>query len=230
MKNLRGFFSWIKEFHAKGAHPLALWSNYPDKKASTMKTVKLSLILLTVAILSACAGSETAAPTPTPVDVSALQTAAVETIVAGITRTAAAQPTATGTPTLLPPTPTETVTPTAALSATQQLCDNSVFISDASVPDGTRMTAGQAFVKTWKVKNTGTCAWKTNYTLIHAYGEKLGGLTSALAAEVLPNSEVEISVNLKAPDKPGNYSGYWRLANNNGVPFGQVLTVIISIP
>lgn len=195
-----------------------------------MKTAKLLPILLAVVILTACGGGETPAATPTAVDINALQTAAVETIVANITQTAAAQPTATEPPSPVPATATETITPTAAVSATPQLCDNSVFVSDASVPDGTVMTAGQAFVKSWKVKNTGTCAWTTSYTLIHAYGEKLGGLTTALSVETLPNSEVEISINLKAPDKPGNYGSYWRLANNNGTPFGQVLTVIIVVP
>jgi hypothetical protein len=198
-----------------------------------MKTANLISVLLTVILLTACASSGTATSTPTAIDINALQTAAVETIVANITETAAAQPTQeppTETITPAPEKPTETVTPTLAVSSTAQLCDNSAFVSDASVPDGTQMTAGQAFVKSWKVKNTGTCSWKTGYQIIYAYGEKMGGLATTLTAEVLPGTDVEISVNLKAPDKGGNYSGYWRLANNNGVPFGQVLTVIISVP
>lgn len=195
-----------------------------------MKKANLVLAILALLILTACSGGGVSAPTATAVDIKALQTAAVETVVAGITQTAAAMPTATPTITPIPVTPTEKVTLTPALSATPQLCDNSAFVSDASVPDGTQMTAGQAFVKSWKVKNIGTCTWKTTYTLIFAYGEKLGGLTTALPVEVLPNTEVEISVNLKAPDKSGNYSGYWRMANNNGTPFGQVLTVIIAVP
>lgn len=194
-----------------------------------MKTAKLILTLITVLILTACASGGTPAPTATAVDINAVQTTVVETIVAKVTQTAAAQPSATATLTPAPKTPTVTVTPTAAASGTAALCDNSAFVSDASVPDGTQMTAGQAFVKTWRVKNTGTCSWKTTYRLIYAYGEKLGGLTTALTAEVLPNSEVEISINLQAPTKAGNYGGYWRLANNNGTPFGQVLTVIITV-
>jgi hypothetical protein len=199
-----------------------------------MKTAKLISALLTVALLSACAAanSGTAAATPTPVNISALQTSAVQTVVANLTQTAAAQPTQAPTETLtpIPLAQPATVTPTLTASATTSLCDDAIFINDASVPDGTQMTAGQAFVKTWKVKNIGTCSWKVGYQLIYAYGEKMGGLPTALTAEVLPGSEVEISINLKAPAKTGNYGGYWRLANNNGLSFGQRLSVVIVVP
>lgn len=198
-----------------------------------MKISNLFFAFLAAMLLVACGfAGGTPVATATLVDVNALQTVVVQTIIANITQTAAAQPTLipTETPTPIPAKPTETATPTLAVSSTAQLCDNSAFVSDASVLDGTQMTAGQAFVKTWKVKNTGTCSWSTGYQLIHAYGETLGGLPSALSAEVLPGSEVEISVNLKAPVKTGNYSSYWRLANNNGVPFGMILTVMISVP
>jgi len=197
-----------------------------------MKTIKFSIVLLILILLSACGSNESAVPTATPIDISALQTAAVQTIVANITQTAAAQPTLAPTETLTPvPEATQTETPTPVLTATPALCDNLVYINDASVTDGTQMTAGQSFVKSWKVKNTGVCSWKTTYKIVYGYGnDKMSGLTTALTAEVLPGSEVEISINLKAPDKPGNYSGYWRLANNNGVPFGPFLSVIIVVP
>ena len=198
-----------------------------------MKISNLFFALLAAMLLVACGfAGGTPVATATQVDVNALQTVVVQTIIANITQTAAAQPililTETSTP--IPVKPTETATPTPAVSSTAQLCDNSAFVSDASVPDGTQMAAGQDFVKTWKVKNTGTCSWNTGYQLIHAYGETMGGLPTALSAEVLPGSEVEISVNLKAPVKPGNYSSYWRLASNNGVPFGMIVTVMISVP
>lgn len=191
--------------------------------------------LLSLALLTACsigAGSE---PTATPIDVGAIQTAAVETVVAGVTQTAAAftaTPAPTETPTSTPSldiTETPTSTPTQAGTPTEVICDNLVFISDATVPDGMVIAAGQEFVKTWKVKNTGSCSWTTGYSIIFAYGEKLGGQTTALIAEVLSNTEAEISITLKAPLIPGNYGSYWRLANNNGSAFGTVLTVVITV-
>ena len=194
-----------------------------------MKTAHLASTFLIVILLASCSGLN-ASPTPTPVDVNALQTAAVQTVVANITQTAAVQPQATEPPPTetSAPVPTETPAPTA--SPTPGTCDNSAFINDASVPDGTVMTAGQDFIKTWKVKNTGTCTWTTGYRLIFSYGEKMGGLTTALTAEVAPNTDSEIAVKLKAPLKSGTYSGYWRLANNNGYAFGEIFTVVITVP
>lgn len=193
-----------------------------------MKTAHLVSTLLILVLLASCSSGSTS-PTPTPVDVNALQTAAVQTVVADITQTAAAQPTETVLPTETP-VPVSTETPTPAVTSTPLTCDNSAFINDASVPDGTVMTAGQEFIKTWKVKNTGTCTWTTGYRIIYSYGEKMGGLPTTLTAEIAPNAASEIAVKLKAPLKSGTYSGYWRLANNNGYAFGEIFTVVITVP
>lgn len=194
-----------------------------------MKTAHLASIPLIVVLLVSCSGGS-AEPTATPIDVNALQTAAVQTVIAQVTQTAVSQPTATElSPTeTLAPVATETATP--AVVATQQTCDNSAFINDSSVPDGMAMAAGADFVKTWKVKNTGTCTWTTGYSIVFSYGEKMGGAATPLTAEVAPNSTAEISVNLKAPLKSGTYSGYWRLSNNNGYAFGEIFTVVIAVP
>lgn len=195
-----------------------------------MKTKTFIFSLLILALLTACSIGGSTEPTPTPVDIGAVQTAAVETVVAPITQTAAAftpPPAATETPAL---TPEPSQSPTPNGTATQIICNDMKFVSDSSVPDGTQMTPGQEFVKTWKVKNTGTCTWTTAYNIIYGYDEKMGGQTTALTSEVAPNQEAEISITLKAPTKAGTYSGYWRLASNNGVPFGVFLSVVITVP
>ena len=67
--------------------------------------------------------------------------------------------TETPTTTTIATTPTPYLTPTKySASATQSKCDNSVYLSDVTIPDGTTVTAGATFTKTWKIKNTGTCA------------------------------------------------------------------------
>jgi len=191
-----------------------------------MKTAHIFSVLVILAFLTSCAG-EAPGPTPTPVDIQALQTAAVQTVIANLTQTAVSQPTLTPTETLTP-LPTETATPEA--TATPVECNNSAYISDMSVTDGTVMAPGQEFIKTWKVKNTGTCSWITGYRINYAYGEKMGGLSTPLAAEVAPGAVAEISIQLKAPLKSGNYFANWKLANNNGVFFGEGLTVAITVP
>jgi hypothetical protein len=198
-----------------------------------MKTVHYACVLFILLALSACAGASSTSATATPVDIGALQTAAVQTVVADITQTAAAQPSPTPTEANTPaPAPTQapTATVTAAVSPTAPLCDDAAFVSDASVPDGSQITAGTAFIKTWKVKNTGTCAWGTAYQIRWSHGEKMSGASTALSAAVQPGETVEVSINLKAPAKAGTYGGYWRLFNNNGYAFGMYYSVIIVVP
>jgi hypothetical protein len=197
-----------------------------------MKKTLVAIALLIAVLLAACAGANPE-PTATPIDVNALQTKTVQTVIARVTETAAAIPTET--PTVVPPTetpvplPTETSTP--AGTPTLSTCDDAIWIADVSYPDGTPVTAGQEFIKTWRVKNTGSCTWTAGYQIMWAYGDnRMGGQATALTGETLPNTEAEISLNLRAPTKPGTYNGYWILRNNNGYTFGQRLSVTIVVP
>jgi hypothetical protein len=197
-----------------------------------MKKTLLTLALILSLLPAACAPASTE-PTATPVDINALQTAAVKTVVANVTLTADALPSATPSPSAPPtetPVPAPSETPTPAGTPTLTTCDDALWIADISIPDGTQLTAGQDFVKTWKVKNTGSCTWKPGYQIILAYGDRMNGQSTALTSEVPANTEVELSVNLRAPDKAGTYNGYWTLRNNNGYNFGQRLSVIITVP
>lgn len=194
------------------------------------KNITLTTLLLLTFLLVACNANQTAEPTP--VDVEAIQTQAVQTVIAAVTKTAAAIPTETPLPPTetLVPTETLTLTPEITATATVNICNNSVFISDVSVPDGAQITAGQKFVKTWKVRNTGSCTWVNTYTIRYGYGDRMSGRDTYLTAEVLPDQEAEISIELTAPNTPGTYRGYWVLFDNNAFSFGQYLSVIITVP
>ena len=48
-----------------------------------------------------------------------------------------------------------------------------------------------------------------------------GPANQALAGNVNPGQEVDISVNLKAPSSNGSYKGWWGLRNASGVMFAQ---------
>jgi len=209
-----------------------------------MKLKILSLTIMAALVLSACGASTPPAPTP---DVQLAYTSAAQTVVAEFTLTAAAftptpEPLPSETPTLEPPTPTEgvvlpvvtdasgvavTVTPTKAL------CDDMSFdlaTVDVNIPDGTTMTPGQEFVKTWKVKNIGSCVWGAGYGLMYAkYTYQMSGVPQPLAGVVEIGQEVEVSVSFKAPDKAGEYLSAWQMANAQGIPFGKVVYVKILV-
>ncbi len=191
----------------------------------------ITLLFTLMILLSSCNGNTTVNPTSTPVDISAIQTSAVGTAFSNVTQTAVVLMTVESTPTLtpIPATMTTTITPTLSVSATPTLCDDYAFVGDTSVKDGTIMTVGQSFVKTWRILNTGSCTWGSSYKVIYGYGEKMSGVPNALASAVNPGQEVEVSVNMKAPLKSGDYMGFWRLQNSNGVPFGKFLFVSITV-
>lgn len=115
--------------------------------------------------------------------------------------------------------------PAAALpssaAAAQTCTDRAQFIADVTVPDGTRFDPGAAFTKTWRLRNIGTCTWTTAYTMVFITGEPMGSTNSVpMPSSVAPGQNVDVSVNLTAPNVAGNYTGYWRFKNANGKIFG----------
>jgi polar amino acid transport system substrate-binding protein len=113
------------------------------------------------------------------------------------------------------------------------------FVADVTYDDKDmtappEVTANQPFVKTWRVQNSGTCAWDTSYRLVYAYGNsdyaQMGGQPTNVPQAVAPGQTVDISVNLIAPPFPGVYQGVWQMEDGRGAPFGQKLYVGISVP
>ncbi len=195
--------------------------------------MKKTLTFFALALLiTACAPATPVEPTP---DVNIIRTSAASTVVAEFTLTAAffsptpAPPTVTNTP-----APTETpavlptIDPTIAALTPDALCDDydwDIATIDVTIPDGTPMSPGQEFVKTWKIKNTGVCTWDTSYKAIFAYSnppnERMNAQPVPLAALVAPGQEAEVSVQFTAPSTPGEYTLYWQMVNAKGIPFGQ---------
>lgn len=205
--------------------------------------MKRTLAFLTAAILlTACAPATPVEPTP---DVNVIRTSAASTVVAEFTLTAAfftptPQPLPTETPTqqFLPATETPaaifTLDPTQAALTPDALCDDYSFdltTLDVTIPDGTPMTPGQEFTKTWKIKNTGICTWDTNYKAIFSYSappnERMNAQPIPLTALVAPGQEVDVSVQFKAPSTAGEYTGYWQMVNAKGIPFGTKDFILI---
>jgi len=192
--------------------------------------------MLIMALSAACGSSNTPAPEPTP-DVAAVRTSAASTVVAQFTLTAAAF---TPTPALPTDTPvpqatsTVTVAPLAqvtnAQGTSEALCDSLDFVADVNIPDGTTMSPGQDFVKTWKVRNSGSCPWGAGYELVYAdYSDEMDGQFQALTEVVQPGQEVEVSVQFKAPDAVGEYLSAWQMENPANITFPKIIFVKIVV-
>ncbi len=199
-----------------------------------MKTTLLITTLLVALLLTACGGAPVA---PTP-DVAFVQTSAANTVIANFTATAKAAVTntplaaitapATALETQTPATPSTAPAFTATLlpggvTATAGLCDHYTWdpaTVDVNVPDGTQMTPGQQFVKTWRIKNDGICTWGAGYKVVYAgYTDPMSGVPQPINGVVGPGQEIEISVQFKAPTKAGEYVSAWTMQNAAGIKF-----------
>jgi hypothetical protein len=114
-------------------------------------------------------------------------------------------------------------------TASSSACDQSVYLSDVTIPDNTVVAAGQTFTKTWMFQNAGSCTWDANYTLTFISGDQMSGVNTPIAATVVPGVQAALSVALTAPTTPGTYTGYWQLANDSGTTFGVEVYVLIDV-
>ncbi|MGH2622005.1 MAG: NBR1-Ig-like domain-containing protein [Anaerolineales bacterium] len=149
----------------------------------------------------------------------AAQTVAAQlTLVAGTSGAPSPQPSATIAP-LATPSPTPVPSPTTSPTPS---CTNQVrFIRDVSIPDNANIPAGNSFEKIWRLQNSGTCAWTSDYDLVFQTGNIMSGPPSSpLPGTVAPGTEVDIRVSLKAPSGDGSHRGNWMLRSGGGVLFG----------
>lgn len=201
------------------------------------RNITIAILLVLAVALAACGPRETAVPTQ-PIE--AIYTAAAQTVEAQFTQQAALQPTATPT---LPPTPTETPIPTETPGAatatptqrsgvvvpTQPVCYRAAFVSDVTIPDGTVMAPGFEFTKTWRLRNTGTCAWQTNFRLVLVSGEAMNAQLVPLLNPIAPGNTVDVSLKMRAPNRAGDFISTWRMADDKGAGFAEQFWVKVKV-
>ena len=130
----------------------------------------------------------------------------------------------------VPPIVSEALPPTATLPPEPEdnpdPCYQALLIGE-SVPDGTILEAGEAFAKSWILRNTGSCTWTPDYRLVFSSGDQMDGPDSVRLDEyVAPGDHTEILVQLTAPSQEGTHTGYWRMKANNGVRFARIFVEI----
>jgi hypothetical protein len=176
--------------------------------------------------LEALLGSATvemaaATSTPTPVELEVVTEATATVDGAQLTELAAVLTEAATTPTAESMDDAEaSATPTA--NATSTACFSARYVYDESYPDGTRVDAGQAMQKTWRLQNVGTCDWVSGqYELVFVTGDRMQGQTPlTMNITVLAGNYANFSINLRAPNEPGTYRGEWILRTKGGDVIG----------
>lgn len=106
-------------------------------------------------------------------------------------------------------------------------------VKDVTIEDGTQLPPGTPFVKTWRVRNEGP-AWPPGcqlHFLSKRCGDVMGGPDFVIIDKAVEtNQELDITVNLVAPTKPGRYVGFWKLCTPAGRKFGQRMWVSVVVP
>jgi hypothetical protein len=180
-----------------------------DKSRLAILVVATIALLLVISLLVQDAGSRQTAPTK---DLGAVRTEAVVEFARGLTGTAEAHPSATAT------------------GSTTPVCLGLHFVKDVTIPDNTDMKPAQVFTKTWQVQNSGTCAWKPGFQVVLTGGVAMGGSPFKVAQTVGPGGTIQVSIKMAAPtDVKGVSQGTWKMADNNGQPFGDYFSVVIVV-
>lgn len=106
--------------------------------------------------------------------------------------------------------------------------DEAQFDADPTIPDGTVFKPGDAFKKTWRVRNTGNTEWK-DYTLAFYAGDQM----SAPAEVPVPLTRLgelqQVSVSLIAPATPGAIKSTWMMQTAANQFFLQEQYVLITV-
>lgn len=96
------------------------------------------------------------------------------------------------------------------------------------------MTPGQQFTKRWRVRNSGTCAWEADFQLAFVGGNRpgadMGGTAVSVGRQIEPGQTFDFAAALRAPSEYGTYQGFWKMQDDTGRAFGEVIWVGIQVP
>ena len=127
------------------------------------------------------------------------------------------------------PTPVSPIIVVPTKSPAANCTNGMIYISDITIPDNQKIDAGQHFLKTWRIRNAGTCTWTPSYSLTFVNGNQMSGSTINVPTYVSPGETVDLSVDLIAPYADGTYQGFWQMRNAQGAFFGQTIWVKIRV-
>jgi len=183
-----------------------------------MRKNLLVVFLFLMLMTSACGAKPTAeVVTPTQTETQA---------------TATTNPTATET---LPAPASATSTPETPIPTNAPDCTNSAaFVADVTIADNDIIPASTAFTKTWRIRNTGTCVWGSDYTLTHYSEERMLAPASVPLSMTFPDQTTDVSVDLIAPNTTGSHKGFFVIKNPAGlimkIDNDSRLWVVIDVP
>jgi hypothetical protein len=189
-----------------------------------MKTKTIAGIVISLCLISTLAACSFGGGSPNEI-LGMDQTAIAQTVVVLQTQLSAQ---------LVPPQePTTTISPSATAAPTQapttavlpEVTQGPQYkagpVTDITYIDNSVVQPGSAFVKTWRVQNSGTSAWAADFKVVFVSGDAMGGPASqSLGKTVSPGQSIDISISLIAPASQATFRGNWMLETSAGTRFG----------
>lgn len=106
---------------------------------------------------------------------------------------------------------------------------NLSYEGDVTIPPGTEIAPGAAFLKTWHVKNSGDCAWDQNLVLEPSNGTLPAAQSTVRLPPLAVGTSADISLSLQAPQAQGEFYRVWRASDGAGHFFGAPLLVLMRV-
>ncbi len=117
--------------------------------------------------------------------------------------------------------PAPTSAPTSGSNGGGGACtDAAAFVMDVSIPDNQQVAPLTPFTKIWRLKNTGTCTWNSDYAAWYITGTTMTQSPAykimGSKERVVPGQTVDVSIGMTAPPTNGTYTSYWGIKGSNG--------------
>jgi hypothetical protein len=97
--------------------------------------------------------------------------------------------------------------------------DRSRFITDVTIPDGTKVKVNETFEKVWEIQNAGTIFWRNRFLQrldVPVSSTSCRTVARIPVGDTLPNDRVKISVTVTAPRTPGTCMVKWKMVDAQG--------------
>jgi hypothetical protein len=112
-------------------------------------------------------------------------------------------------------------------------CINSMALVEELSEGVAQLSPGESFVRTFRVRNTGTCDWDDTYVIDYGGGNvdaaRMGGEPITIAGVVPAGETYDVEITLTAPAEAGDYQAFWSIMDGRGVSFGERLYVSVEV-
>lgn len=130
------------------------------------------------------------------------------------------------------------------------------FVCDITIGEGESVAPNTNFIKTWRIKNTGTSRWPSGCTLKYVNGYNFSSSASSSSSspsstsstssseiltavyahpveielpELEPHETADISTSLRSPGQCGIYQCQYRTYTRYGQPFGDPIWLLLNV-